>query len=447
MESTGRRVILPADKEAMRRIWLIILAGGFALAGMTAFVFHYYAQPTTLRIAVGPPKGEDARLLAAIAGQLGRDRASVRLRIVEKGGPEDTATAIDKNEADLAVVRHDLAMPTTGQAVAILRREVIAIIAMPGVAIEKISDLAGRKVGVIGRGRKNLALLDTVLLQYDIHQVQAVPVDPDDIAAAAREGVEVIFVTSSLTGRTITEAIAIASRDGAPKFIAIDESEAIAQRHPTYESKEIVAGAFGASKPSETIETIGLSYYIMARNSLGEDLVGEVARLLLAVRPILAAEFPAVNRIEAPATDKDAPVAVHPGAAAYYDGEQKTFFDRYGDMIYWLVMLLSLAGSGAAALAGYAKAGDRGKKLVLLNRLLDLMKMARQAENVASLDRIETEADEILATAVGEAEKHDLDQPAMAAYSLALDQLRAAVADRRAALMRPAARPRAVRTA
>jgi hypothetical protein len=156
-----------------------------------------------------------------------------------------------------------------------------------------------------------------------------------------------------------------------------------------------------------------------------------------------------MGRIEAPATDKDASVAVHPGAAAYYDGEQKTFFDRYGDMVYWIVMLLSLVGSAGAALAGYAKAGDRNKKLVLLNQLLDLMKSARQADSVATLDQLEAEADQILASAVVDAEKNDLDQSAMAAYSLALDQLRAAIADRRAALTPPVrpAKPRAVRTA
>ena len=74
------------------------------------------------------------------------------------------------------------------------------------------------------------------------------------------------------------------------------------------------------------------------------------------------------------------------------------------------------------------------------------MKSARQADSVESLDRLEAEADEILATTVVDAEKNDLDQSAMAAFSLALDQLRAAIAARRAALLPPVrpAKPRAV---
>ena len=51
-------------------------------------------------------------------------------------------------------------------------------------------------------------------------------------------------------------------------------------------------------------------------------------------------------KIEKPDTDKDAAVTVHPGAAAYLDGELKTFFDRYSDLLYWGLMAMSVLGSG-----------------------------------------------------------------------------------------------------
>ena len=38
---------------------------------------------------------------------------------------------------------------------------------------------------------------------------------------------------------------------------------------------------------------------------------------------------------------------VHPGAAAYLDGELKTFFDRYSDLMYWGLMLFSFVRLGA----------------------------------------------------------------------------------------------------
>mgnify|MGYP003344486219 CR=1 FL=1 len=48
-----------------------------------------------------------------------------------------------------------------------------------------------------------------------------------------------------------------------------------------------------------------------------------------------------IQALETPATDKDAPLPVHAGAAAFIDGEQKTFFERYGDWFYLGVMGLS----------------------------------------------------------------------------------------------------------
>ena len=64
-----------------------------------------------------------------MAQQLARDRASVRLRpIIKEGGTRDAMTAIDKGEADLAIVRRDIGMPKDGLTVAIWRKNVAVFI-------------------------------------------------------------------------------------------------------------------------------------------------------------------------------------------------------------------------------------------------------------------------------------------------------------------------------
>ena len=148
------------------------MAIGFALAGLTATVSYFVMQPTTLKIAVGPAGSEDARVVQAIAQRLSRDGASVRLRPIVKEATPQSAAALDAGEADLAIVRRDIAMPNAGQAVAILRRNVVVLfVPAPQAAakpktvkkggsgkaktIEKIEDLAGRRVGVIGRTPAN----------------------------------------------------------------------------------------------------------------------------------------------------------------------------------------------------------------------------------------------------------------------------------------------------
>ena len=58
-------------------------------------------------------------------------------------------------------------------------------------------------------------------------------------------------------------------------------------------------------------------------------------------------------KIEAPSTDKDANVLVHPGALAYLTDDQKTFFDRYGDTIFYGLLIFPIFGSAIAAVASY----------------------------------------------------------------------------------------------
>ena len=88
----------------------------------------------------------------------------------------------------------------------------------------------------------------------------------------------------------------------------------------------------------------------MARKSLSDQVAADFTKHLFAIRQTLAAELPSAAKIEKPDTDKDAAVPVHPGAAAYLDGELKTFFDRYSDLLYWGLMVMSVLGSGFAGL-------------------------------------------------------------------------------------------------
>ncbi len=63
--------------------------------------------------------------------------------------------------------------------------------------------------------------------------------------------------------------------------------------------------------------------------------------------------MPGEIKIEAPSTDKDASVLVHPEALAYLADDQKTFFDRYGDTIFYGLLIFPIFGSAIAAVASY----------------------------------------------------------------------------------------------
>jgi hypothetical protein len=148
--------------------------------------------------------------------------------------------------------------------------------------------------------------------------------------------------------------------------------------------------------------------------------------------------------MEAPDTEKGSALPVHAGAAAYYEGNVQTFFERYGDWFYLVVMVLSIIGSGLAGLASAASGRNRGHTRALLDELLAIIQSARAADSEDELHRLEAETDRVLATALSKAASDSVDQTVMVAMFLGLDQVRRAIHEQRIVLeTRPPALPRA----
>jgi hypothetical protein len=204
-----------------------------------------------------------------------------------------------------------------------------------------------------------------------------------------------------------------------------------------YEASEIPAGAFGGSpaKPDDEVKTISFSHHIVARRALSESSIAAFTRQLFAARRSVMAEFPLAAKIETPDTDKDAVIPVHPGAAAFVDGEEKSFLDRYSDYIWWALMGLSAMGSAGAWFAGYLKKDERTNNASTRERLLEMIAAARRCDSAEELDRMQAEADNILHDTLNCFEHGAIEESALAAFNIALEQFHHAVADRRALLI------------
>ena len=353
---------------------LITLAGTLALVGAVSSAYYFAMRPVTLRIAVGPQNSDDLKVVQTLTQSFAHSQ--VRLRPLQTDGAAASAAALAEGKADLAIIRGDLDVPKNAQAVATLRKNVAVLWVPPpvkgkkaGPKITKIQQLAGRRIGVVGRTPANVNLLKVILQQYgvDPSKIEIVQFPASEAAEAIRnQKADAYLAAGPVNSKITTDAINASTREGAsPKFLAIDSAAAIAQNYPAYEASEIPAGAFGGSpaRPEDEVKTISFSHHIVARKGLSEATVATFTRQLFAVRQTLLSEFPLAAKIETPDTDKDAAIPVHPGAAAYVDGEEKTFLDRYSDYIWFSLMALSLLGSVGAWFASYLKKDERSNNL------------------------------------------------------------------------------------
>jgi TRAP transporter TAXI family solute receptor len=435
-----------AARSGRQKAALIILAGVLAIVGVVASGYYFTMRPVPLRFAVGPQSSDDVRVVQALAQAFSREHNTVRLRPVLTDGALGSANALAEGKADLAVIRGDLEVPKDAQAVAVLRKNV-AVIWVPSkkskkgeAKITKISQLAGKRIGIIGRTQANVNLLKVVLQQYgaDTSKLDIVQFSTNEVAEAIKDHkVDVFLAAGPVNSKITADAIAASSRDGAPTFLAIDSAEAIAQNHAAYESAEIPAGAFGGSppRPDDDVKTISFSHLIVARKNLSEITVAAFTRQLFAIRQALMTDFPLAAKIETPDTDKDAAIPAHPGAAAFVDGEEKTFLDRYSDYIWWSLMAFSALGSIGAWFASYLRKDERNTNFSQRERLLDMIATARKSDSMDELDMLQEEADGILRDTLNCFESGAIEEGTLTAFNIALEQFHNAVADRKSLLL------------
>src|SRR6202011_1027410 len=169
---------LSGRRRRRRNSLLLVLAAGLLLFGAAAGGLYYALRPVTLRIAVGPPGSDDQKLIQAMAETFTRDGNAVRLSPIVTEGAVQSLAVLGASKADLAVARGDLNMPGDAEIVAIVRKNVVVLWSpsglpgkgkrQPAPKIKTLDDLAGHRVGVIGKTPANVALLRVILSESGI---------------------------------------------------------------------------------------------------------------------------------------------------------------------------------------------------------------------------------------------------------------------------------------
>ncbi|MCJ2071137.1 C4-dicarboxylate ABC transporter substrate-binding protein [Methylobacterium sp. J-030] len=445
----------------MRREWLLVLVAVGLAAAAAAIV--YLSRPNTLTVAVGPQDGPEAALIEAYASALDRAREDVRLKVVRYGDVRDSALALQRNKADLAVVRPDVFLPENGLTLAILHDEALVIAAPDAADIDDIPALARKRLGIVVRHSADLPFLTNLLSFYDLvpdnrgeaapednaaaeeaeaGHVVVVPLKVGEVTAALNDkrvdAVAVIASPASKTAAAMVHAVELGSPEHKIGFVSIPDGDAILQRFPELQAVTIPAGTFGGrpKRPDEEIKTVGASYRLMARGTVSRVAVASATQHLFEWRSRLAAAAPVAKLMKAP--DFDTTVAAtsarlpnHPGAVDYFEREQQTFLDRYEDYIYLFAFFGGTIGSGFAWLGQRLARKRRERVDYVLDRLLAIMGEVRAATQSEALDALAVEIDGLVADVVCYARERSIDARTVSALILAVDGVHAAIADAR----------------
>ncbi len=185
-------------------------------------------------------------------------------------------------------------------------------------------------------------------------------------------------------------------------MIPIESAGAITAIARYFKTYELPKGTVQGSPPipDDDMTTLRIPIYPVANRKISNDVAGALTMAIMDTRRDLIGQYPLLAQMSAPNTDKtdannDTYIPIHPGADAYFSGTQQSFFDRYGDQIFYGSMLLGTFTSLFAALWQFMVRDGKGAQQRPLMRLYALTDEIGKAGNEADLTAAEQRMDDI----------------------------------------------------
>jgi TRAP-type uncharacterized transport system substrate-binding protein len=419
-----------------------LLVGCFVVlvTGAGLFTYKYFTAPKTMTVAAGSSDGEAVRLMSAIAVQLTKTSSRIRLKIVDSGSTLRAAQDFSAGKADLAIIRADLGDLSAARTVVRVTYGVALILVPPGASAEGIEDLAGKTIGVVDE-ETNQRFIEVLTKEYDltrakVHFKNLLPKDAQQALQSKQMGALLLVVPISDKYVSLVRGLFPANAKRKPGLIPIESAAAIEKLSQAYESYDLPKGSLRGSPPipMDDLTTVRVPFYLVANKKLNADDVTDLTRAIMDARRELLAEFPLLAQVMAPSTDKDAYIPAHPGAAAFFDDTQQSFFDKYSDAFYYTPMLLGVLASLVTAAWKFFRSGSDGKVDSPIAPLYALAGSIRDARSEADLNAIEEKIDNIIRAELIKNVKGESHAADSAAVSLAAHRLEHLINYRRARL-------------
>ncbi|MBR0894265.1 C4-dicarboxylate ABC transporter substrate-binding protein [Bradyrhizobium tropiciagri] len=400
----------------------------------------------TLVFAVGDAGGPETRFAARLATVLKTNSSKLRLKIAPNPDNAKALAQFERRDAALAVLRTDAKVPPRARAIAILEHDVVLVLSPGGKKIKSLSELKKKRIAVVGDGDNSVNFVRSALEISDSPDAaqrvqQAPPNTPfDKLFASGFSAVVAIEHASKIVKDKTYEQYA--KRSGGFTLNAIDSAKALARKYPAISEETVSTGMLSSSPaiPDDDVDTIGLEWLLVAQSSMSTTTAAELARIVYENKSELALDNGFASKIEPAATDKDAFIIAHQGAAEYINDDTKSFMDRYSDVMYLGAAALSIIGSIFAAIYTKITRIAPEKASELAGRILDIGERVAHTTCADDLDQLQDELEAILRGAVIGLRDGTVSGDGMETFKLGYELVRDEIALRRDHLKRhPAA--------
>jgi TRAP-type uncharacterized transport system substrate-binding protein len=258
--------------------YLFLISAAIAASTLVVGVSIFLSSPVFLRIAVGLPDGPDAILFQAVDQLLLKERAGLRLDIVNTAGIHESNVLLGKREVDLAVLRLDEPLPEDAGLVSLLRMNMAVIVAPGRKKIEKFPQLKGKRLGLVVRTSLDEASTAKLLDVFGMTpaDVKLTVVKPEDVASWTKSGrLDAVMVFGTPVEPEVSSVVyAVDSRaNSPPSIVPVDIGDFLNQNSAGVVDATIPKNAFSRRNiPDDDVDTVGVPTALAANKAVATGL-------------------------------------------------------------------------------------------------------------------------------------------------------------------------------
>jgi TRAP-type uncharacterized transport system substrate-binding protein len=382
-------------KHSIARL-LLLAAALMALLTISAAGYWLWSRPSHLRVAAGPQSGADAKLMVAFNRMLDVTKAGVRLDVVPTDGVHANNLLLEKGEVDMAVVRLDDPLPIKAGLVAVLRTNVLVVVAPARLKLDSLSDVKGRRIGLVSRSSLDAPVFLKIL---DALGIKPTDVNLDIISAGEVSGltrngrVDVVAIIGAPSDPEIQAAVNSVARTRKDSLTVLSVDLGDVDKSTAAGSSETIGKhAFPRlGIPDDEVDTVGVKTALVAasaatgplRERIYNNAIEELTRSLIERHGELAREVPIASLITAPDKDDDARYPIHPGTSAYVDDTDTSWATLFTDQVWNIVLVGGAVSSALAAAGSFLRKGALDPLREVLGRLNDITERAESSTDPA----------------------------------------------------------------
>ncbi len=404
------------------RVRKFILFG--VLAAVCAAMVGWYVmslakQPHTLRLSAGTDGGTYRAFADAMAATF-RTEGLPPIEVLRSAGANENALRVSNGDADFGLIQSDTAVEPNTLVVAHLFPEAFHLVAREGSNINSVSDLRGKRVGLMPQGSGSNALFARLLRHYEV-PYEDLTITYGTLAnhadAIALGEVDAFFMVIALGNETIETII-----ESTPtQLVPIEQAEAIALFDPALSAAVVPVGTYSGDRPvpAEPIAVVTVESLLVARRGLPDATVDSFTRTLFEKRQAMVRIIPQAAFISAPTDDVRLSFGIHPGAELYYSQDDPLFIVEYAEPMALAVTAFALLISGLWQARIWLSGARKNRADHYNLAIVDILSRAETAKSQAEFSAIRRELFDIFEKVIVDLDNDRIEEKSLVSFSFA----------------------------